>query len=164
MKKLSLVLVAILLLSCSCKTAENAEAKGQSSQIVEEQPAASPATGIKSSPKVQGKPLVQTNWMLTHINGESIGAAPVEASIAFNEEGGVSGTLGCNTFFGTYYVKKDKMSIDYTGATKKLCSEMSVEKKYIAALKSDITHYTIHDSELTIYTKNQEVLRFHAAE
>lgn len=155
MKKLSLILVAVLLLSCSCKTSKNAEANGQSSQNTE----------VKtSSSKVQGKPLVQTYWVLTHINGEPIGAAPKEASIAFNEEGGVSGTLGCNTFFGTYFVKKDKMSIEYTGSTKKLCSEMSVEEKYLAALKSNITHYTIHDSELTIYAKNQEVLRFHAAE
>lgn len=154
MKKLSLILVAVLLLSCSCKTAENAEAKG----------ASSPATEEKTTPKVQGKPLLQTYWVLTHINGEAIGAAPKEASIVFNDEGRVSGTLGCNNFFGTYFVKKDKMSIDYTGATKMLCSEMSVEEKYLAALKSDITHYAIHDSELTIYAKNQEVLRFHAAE
>ena len=154
MKKLSLILVAVLLLSCSCKTAENAEVKG----------ASSPATEEKASPKVQGKPLLQTYWVLTHINGEAIGAAPKEASIVFNEEGRVSGTLGCNNFFGTYFVKKDKMSVEYTGATKMLCSEMSVEEKYLAALKSDITHYTIHDSELTIYAKNQEVLRFHAAE
>lgn len=154
MKKLSLILVAVLLLSCSCKTAENAETKT----------ASSPASGGKASSKVQGKPLLQTYWVLTHINGESIGAAPKEASISFNDEGRVSGTLGCNNFFGTYFVKKDKMSIDYTGATKMLCSEMSVEEKYLAALKSDITHYTIHDSELTIYAKNQEVLRFHAAE
>lgn len=154
MKKLSLILVAVLLLSSSCKTAENAEAKT----------ASSPASGGKASSKVQGKPLLQTYWVLTHINGEPIGAAPKEASISFNDEGRVSGTLGCNNFFGTYFVKKDKMSIDYTGATKMLCSEMSVEEKYLAALKSDITHYTIHDSELTIYAKNQEVLRFHAAE
>lgn len=154
MKKLSLILVAVLLLSCSCKTAENAETKT----------ASSPASGGKASSKVQGKPLLQTYWVLTHINGEPIGAAPKEASISFNDEGRVSGTLGCNNFFGTYFVKKDKMSIDYTGATKMLCSEMSVEEKYLAALKSDITHYTIHDSELTIYAKNQEVLRFHAAE
>lgn len=108
-------------------------------------------------------PLYDTQWMLTDINCEPVGEAPSKPFILFNSEGGVSGKLGCNDFFGNCFVKKDKINIEYKGSTKKLCSDMATERAFAAALKQEINNYVIVGDVLILRAKNQEVLRFKAA-
>jgi heat shock protein HslJ len=116
-----------------------------------------------SSATSKDAPLCETQWMLTDINCEAIGDSPAKPFIHFSNDGGVTGSLGCNSFFGNYTVNKDKISLEYKGSTKKLCSDMEVEKAFSAALKKDINNYVIVGDVLIIREKNQEVLRFKAA-
>ena len=108
-------------------------------------------------------PLYETQWMLTDINCEAIGNAPAKPFIRFASDGNVSGKLGCNDFFGSCSVKKDKISIEYRGATKKLCNDMEVERAFASALKKEINNYVIVGDVLILRAKDQEILRFKAA-
>lgn len=118
------------------------------------------STEKSGSKELQNLPLTQTHWTLTAINGVPVGETPAEATIAFDDQGGISGCLGCNTFFGTYYAKKEKLDIEFKGATKRLCSDMSTEQKYISALQDEVCCFTIEGSTLIIKNKSQELLRF----
>lgn len=139
MKKLFFILTIFSVCTLSCKTSK----EGKS--------ASSPA------------PLCETEWILTAINCEPIAKSPTQPYVIFKEDGSFSGSFGCNDFFGTYFAKKDKMNLEFKGATKKLCNDMVVEKAFSAALKKDISNYVISDDVLIIREKRQEVLRFKAA-
>lgn len=139
MKKLFFTCIILAICALSCKTSKNTAAAGSNA------------------------PLYDTQWMLTDINCKPIGEAPSKPFILFNSEGGVSGKLGCNDFFGNCFVKKDKINIEYKGSTKKLCSDMNTERAFATALKQEINNYVIVGDVLILRAKNQEVLRFKAA-
>lgn len=120
-------------------------------------------TSKETSSTSNNTPLYETQWMLTDINSEAIGDSPKKPFVRFKNDGNLSGNLGCNDFFGSYTVNKDKISIEYKGSTKKLCGNMDVEKSFAAALKKDINNYAIVGDVLIIREKNQELLRFKAA-
>lgn len=106
--------------------------------------------------------LTETQWMLESIEGEEIGTDyALRPFIKFDTNFNITGSLGCNSLFGTYSVnRKHKMTINYTGSTKRLCQQMSVERKFIKALKRDIDTYEIKDGMLYLSSENEEVLCF----
>jgi len=119
--------------------------------------------GCKTSQKAaesNNSPLVGTQWQLESINNQSGIPFATQPYIIFNEDGSLSGSLGCNTFFGTYYQKKQKMTIDFSGATKKLCTEMATETAFLKGLKAGISNYDITDSTLILYAGKDEIFRF----
>lgn len=119
-------------------------------------------TSKKTAENATNFPLCETQWVLTDINGTPAPQAPAVPYIQFTTDGGFSGNLGCNDFFGSYTVNKEKISLEYRGSTKKLCNNMETEKAFSSALKQDITNYEISGDVLTIRAKSQEVLRFKA--
>ena len=139
MRKVVYCLTAlILILSCSCcKTS-------------------------KKNMKTEKFPLVGTQWMLVAMEGEEFNKDyALHPFIVFDTAGGFQGNLGCNTFFGSYEVsKKQKMRFEFQGATKRLCSKMEVERRFISVLKRDVTRYELKDDELTIFSENEELMRF----
>lgn len=137
MKKIILVCSLIAILTSNCKTNEK---------------------NVDSN----DKPLIGTTWQLTHLYCEEIVSDMKTPTLLFSEEGGLSGELSCNTFFGNYTVNKDRVSLNYIGSTKKLCNHMELEKKYATALKDNITHYVIANDILVLKSKNKEVMRFKA--
>lgn len=120
--------------------------------------------GCKTSKKsVKAEyPLVGTQWNLVAIDGEKItNEFALRPFITYDSVGGVQGSLGCNTFFGVYSVsKKNKMTLEFQGATKRLCKQMDVEKQFMKALKSEVTRYEIKGSELILFADSKEVMRF----
>ena len=119
----------------------------------------------KTSKKSVGNeqhPLVGTQWNLVALNGKDIGNDfALRPFITFDSAGAVQGNLGCNTFFGTYTAtKKHKMTVNFEGSTKRLCTQMDVERNFIKALKLDITRYQIEGNELILFTEKDEVMRF----
>ena len=52
------------------------------------------------------------------------------------------------------------MTIEFQGATKRLCQQMSVERSFLKALKRDINHYQIQGSELILFEEEFEIMRF----
>lgn len=121
--------------------------------------------GCKTSKKSvsdEHYPLVGTQWNLVKLEGAEIGVDfALRPFITFDTADNIQGNLGCNTFFGTYSVnKKHKMTLEFRGATKRLCQNMGVERKFMQALKRDITRYEIVGDELVLFAGDQEVMRF----
>lgn len=134
---ITLLATTLILAGCGCKTSKKSVSSGQ-------------------------YPLVGTQWNLVKLNGAEIGADfALRPFITFDTAEAVQGNLGCNTFFGTYSVnKKHKMTLEFQGATKRLCKQMEVEKKFMQALKRDITRYEIKGDELILFAEDEEVMRF----
>lgn len=116
----------------------------------------------KSAKNGRNMPLVGTQWNLTHIEREDImNDFALRPFLTFDSTGAIRGNLGCNTFFGEYQLlRKNKVRIEYMGATKRLCQKMDVEKKFINALKSDITRYETDGNVLILFSDKKEVMRF----
>ena len=116
----------------------------------------------KKSAKTEKFPLVGTQWMLEALEGEEISKDfALHPFIVFDSAGSFQGNLGCNTFFGSYEIsKKQKMKFQFEGATKRLCSKMEVERHFLAILKRDVTRYELKDDVLTIFSENEELMRF----
>ena len=150
--------MAVAVCLCGCKTSEkNSE---------------SDSANTTASQNKNSK-LTETKWMLTHLNMQEVNECPESPYIVFSGDR-ISGNLGCNTFFGTFYAsKKGKIDIEYTGSTKKLCNEMQVERDFISALKVEKKSYVINGNVLIIKgekimgdgtKKELEILRFKAEE
>ncbi|MBO4488957.1 MAG: META domain-containing protein [Bacteroidales bacterium] len=106
-------------------------------------------------------PLCQTQWNLVTIEQEALsGKSSVQPYIMFDAEGNFYGNLGCNDFQGTYYQRKQKIKLEYSGATKKLCKDMEVEKAFMKALKSEIDNFTIAGNVLILSDGSKEIMRF----
>lgn len=134
--KIFLIVLAVISFSC-CKTTKNVE--------------------------TNNLPLVGTHWNLVAVEDQKLAEnLPVQPFIQFEAEGQYSGNLGCNAFFGTYYTKKSKLDLSYTGATKKLCEDMSTEDAFLKAMKKDINNYVISGNTLTMFSGKTEILRFEA--
>ena len=145
------------LCACGCKNSKNA--------VEQKKDEAGTTTTTKPAN------LTETKWMLTHLNAVPVKDSPESPYIIFTGDR-VTGSLGCNTFFGTFYAnKKGKIDIEYTGSTKKLCDQMDVEYKFISAMKSENMSYVLKEDLLFIYgermdsdgvKKNIEIMRFKA--
>lgn len=106
--------------------------------------------------------LVGTEWQLESIEGQYYTSSKeqVKPYIVFDTASQYHGNFGCNDFFGSYYLKKKKLQLTYAGATKKLCSEMTIERAMMKAIKADISTYTIRGNNLILYSGKKEILRF----
>ena len=109
-------------------------------------------------------PLTNTKWVLKEVFNQYIYHDPDTAYIVFSDNYTFTGNLGCNIFFGNFNNSKKRFKFDYTGATKKLCQNMEVEKLFIKAIKSDITHYYIEKNKLFFVSKKKVIFTFETTE
>lgn len=114
--------------------------------------------------KIQSKPLIGTYWSLVSVNQNKIPNIGSTPYILFSESGNYNGVAGCNKYFGTFILNKKTIAIENTGATKKMCANMDVEKLYFGALKKEINYYKIMGDTLVLYERSKEVLRYIAKE
>ena len=106
-------------------------------------------------------PLCGTQWNLVDIEQNPLPEMlPIQPYIIFDEEGGYHGNLGCNEFRGTYYQDKQKIKLEYSGATKKLCKDMEIEKAFLKALKASVNNFSIDGSTLILSDGSKEIMRF----
>lgn len=124
-------------------------------------------TGCKTSKKVTENttPLRNIQWNLLSIGGEILDttAYSKQPCIVFGDDGKFNGNFGCNSFYGDYYQKKQKLEIDYLGSTKMLCNQMAVERAMLKAIKAEIDRFEIIDDVLILYAGKDEVIRFVSA-
>ena len=74
--------------------------------------------------------LKDTSWTVVSIPQR------VTATMSFGADGRVTGSSGCNRFFGTYETSGQKITIRNIGGTRKICPkvEMSVERELLESL------------------------------
>ena len=88
-------------------------------------------------------PLVGTRWVLSSCNNGTGGMVSVladtEITAEFDEDGGVTGSAGCNNYMAAYDVEGDAIDIGPAATTRMACEEpegiMEQEQAYLAALE-----------------------------
>lgn len=87
------------------------------------------------------QPLVGTNWTLdSFYKGDAVSSVISGTSITaiFSDDGKVSGSAGCNRYFGSYTTTGSSLSIGSLGSTKMHCTGEGImlqEMQYLAALE-----------------------------
>jgi len=111
--------------------------------------------------------LDRTLWVL-HSYGQSGNEKPVLAGTEIIAEfdgaaGQVSGSAGCNKYFGDYEASGVRLSISNLGWTEMACAEpvMSQEQQYLTALQASES-YEMQYGRLRIFCSGGQVLTFAA--
>ncbi|MBO2524354.1 MAG: hypothetical protein CW341_01435 [Bacteroidetes bacterium] len=117
-------------------------------------------TAKKKAAMAQNMPLTETYWILTHVKGENIPKSYITPYVVFEKDGRYSGNLGCNSFFGNYTYRKDRIKMEFEGATKRLCQNMKIEKLFMQGLHAEFKKYEIRKDTLFLKDAEGEVLRF----
>ena len=113
---------------------------------------------------VGGKPglkLADSAWVLKDLVG-SEAIAGGRATLAFSEDGKVSGNGSCNRFFGTVKVEGQTIHFGPLGSTRMACAGalMEQETKYLNALQA-ARRFEWKERELVLYcTGYEKPLRF----
>jgi heat shock protein HslJ len=141
MRKISLVLlISMLLLSI-------AAAAGCTSSVTP-----SPNATSTTSPALQ---LEGTTWTLASLATETgvNNTLPNTTITAIFDDGNVTGSSGCNRYFGSYQLNKTEIVIGQVGSTLMFCADpdgiMIQETTYLLLLKN-VTSYAISNNELTL--------------
>jgi len=95
-----------------------------------------------------------TGWVVESIAGEAVSGPTIE----FVEDR-VSGTGGCNRFFGGYQVEGDRLTFSAVGSTRMACEEgiMRRETEFFAVL-SQAQHYRRDGDRLVIRDNGEREL------
>jgi heat shock protein HslJ len=106
-------------------------------------------------------PLDGTSWTLfAYRKTKPISGTTITASF---EEGQISGSAGCNTYFGSYKVQGEEITITDMGLTAMACltpeGVMDQEQTIVGFLGNAQT-YKLVDGQLLIYWTNHEALTF----
>jgi heat shock protein HslJ len=104
--------------------------------------------------------LINTKWILEELFEAKINQGLDTAFVVFYDTYRFSGNFGCNLFFGEFTYGKKRIKIDYFGATKRYCIDMSLEEHFAHALKNDITHYQIDNNKLYLLYQNKVICKF----
>ncbi|MDF1515013.1 MAG: META domain-containing protein [Anaerolineae bacterium] len=97
-------------------------------------------------------------WVLTGWNtGSAISSLIIDSEITLElADGQVSGTAGCNNYFGSYQLKDDTLSFGPIASTEIACMEpegvMEQETGYLKAL-AQVASFHIEGTALTMYDK-----------
>jgi heat shock protein HslJ len=111
-----------------------------------------------TGPSAAAVSLVGPDWSLTTLGGKSV-LDGTKLTAAFSSEDAVSGSAGCNSFFGRARVEAGRLSVGPLGSTMMACGRdgvMEQEMLYLASLQA-ATSYTIQGDELRLGPSAAEV-------
>ena len=141
MRKIShVLLISMLLLS-------TAAAAGCTSSV---KPSPNATSTTSSALQLEG-----TTWKLTSLATETgvNNTLPNTTITAIFDDGNVTGSSGCNRYFGSYQLNKTEINFGQVGSTLMFCADpdgvMTQETTYLLLLK-DVTSYAISNNELTL--------------
>lgn len=91
-------------------------------------------------------------WELVELDGQKIDTTEnVPFFILQSNEGRISGSLGCNRFFGTYKLKDPlQISLGPLGATQMACRDMKIENR-LSKVFEEIDNYAVDDNTLYLH-------------
>ncbi len=76
--------------------------------------------------------LLRSEWKIVKVNGEKASGEDIP-SMALDTER-VYGSTGCNSYFGEYELKGNKLKFDKVGCTRRLCHNAPSEGAILEAL------------------------------
>jgi heat shock protein HslJ len=104
-----------------------------------------------------------TSWTLVDLDGEEpVGEMP--PSITFTDDGGITGSTGCNTFNGEVTIDGSELAFGPLATTRMACVDPAAseqEQAFLLAME-DVTGYTI-DSDGRLVLEGEGPLTFEAA-
>jgi putative lipoprotein len=99
--------------------------------------------------------LAGSSWDIIAVNNQSGGVQSVVpdsgATILFDEDQGVSGSTGCNNFFGIYSTDGDTIDFSGVGATEAFCEDTADQEVWIFAALTEAATYTVGSETLELF-------------
>lgn len=99
--------------------------------------------------------LAGSSWDVIAVNNQSGGVQSVVTdsgpSLLFDEDSGVSGSTGCNNFFGIYSTDEDTIEFSDLGATEVFCEDTADQEVWMLAALAEATTYTIDSQTLEFF-------------
>jgi heat shock protein HslJ len=110
--------------------------------------------------------VTETQWNLIELNGNAVSVPPAEGQvyIYLQEQGDkLSGTDGCNRFFGSYDLSGSSLQFHSVAQTLMACRGAFTEREseFMEALKL-VTSYQISDNFLQLKVDDRVLARFQA--
>ncbi|MFA5267693.1 MAG: META domain-containing protein [Methanoregula sp.] len=108
-------------------------------------------------------PLMGTNWTLDSIYmGDAVSSVITGTTLTaiFSEDGRISGSAGCNNYFGSYTATGTSLSVSSIGSTKMNCPGRGIvlqESTYLISLGKTAT-FTISGNRLSLADANGATL------
>jgi heat shock protein HslJ len=107
-------------------------------------------------------PLRGTQWQLVEMGDSKADNKQLHrANITFTiDDNRVSGSDGCNRFFGAYYTENDELRFEKMGTTRMACpDERTFDVPFYFGL-SATTHYSINEDRLRLFNDKGTTLLF----
>lgn len=164
MDLMATVAIAAVLISAGCIEEDRSSAPTPTpTRTTTEAPLpASTPTSTPTDSRLEGK--IWTLTLITGSDGDVHPPIPRTTITASFENGKISGTAGCNHYFGAY-TAADNIVINEMSWTEMFCMDpegvMEQETQYLDILR-DVTTYTIPENQLTLGTEDGRALVYHA--
>lgn len=102
--------------------------------------------------------ILNSDWRVIEIAGEPV-ADGVEPTLAIDADGGISGSGGCNRYFGSATIEGEQITMGGIGATRMACPEpaMGEEQRYLKALDA-VASWQLDADQLTLADETGTVL------
>ncbi len=108
------------------------------------------------------KPLVQTQWQLSQINGQEITPTESKYTIQFDSEGRIGGLGDCNRLMADYTTTESRaLKIGAIAGTRMMCRDAKQEALFFSTL-SKATHYAIDGDSLILLDSGEIIAIFSA--
>ncbi len=102
--------------------------------------------------------LIQNRWAINSMNGKIFETrSPIYFRI--NADSSVSGFAGCNNFWSSAKIEKQKIAFTKIGTTRMYCDDMSAEEQFLSLLQNKFEWRIIGDS-LFFFIDAKEKLKF----
>jgi heat shock protein HslJ len=107
-------------------------------------------------------------WIASELNTGSGLSEPLPGTVltARFDDGSVTGSAGCNSYFAGYVLDGDSIEIGAIGATRAFCGDpdgvMDQEFNYLAVLEA-VDRYERDEDRLTLYRGDTVLAIYHAA-
>lgn len=150
---LSLIVSSILLIGCTADEPITASDLGEVEKPAEE--AAATAVSPTTDTNDTNDTLTGVTWVLQAYSQPLLPDATL--TIEFISGGQVSGSAGCNSYFGSYSLAGDSLITGPIGSTQMWCEDlMDQESAFLQALQS-ATGLTVTENALTIHTPDGDM-------
>lgn len=102
--------------------------------------------------------LAGSSWDVIALNNQTGGVQSVvidsDPTLIFDEDLGVSGSTGCNNFFGIYSTDGDTIEFSGLGATEMFCEDTAEQEVWMMAALADATTYSVDSQTLELFDES----------
>jgi len=99
--------------------------------------------------------LTNTYFKALSLNDKEVEVFNKEPYIKFQDNGKVTGVLGCNSFYGSYKKEKNSISFQNIASTKMMCPNIKTENTFSKVLQNTKT-YKILGESMSFFDKNKK--------